>query len=218
MPGQAVLVIGASRGIGAELVRQYLADGTSVHATVRDTGAPGELEGLGGDLTLHRLDVRDQDETAALAATLTDAGLDIVIHNAGIGRGFSRAEIMEVNAVAPIRVVEELLAAGVMRDGGVVAIMTSRAGARQGRTGSLGDYGDSKAALNDEFRRRADAWAGYRITAMVVHPGWVRTDMGGAAATLSVEESADGVRRLIATATPSHHGRFWTWDGREHPW
>jgi NAD(P)-dependent dehydrogenase (short-subunit alcohol dehydrogenase family) len=211
----SVLIIGASRGIGAELARQYLAAGDSVHATVREPSDPGELAGLGGDLTLHRLDVRNRDDLSELAEAVSD--LDIIIHNAGIKNG-SREEIMEVNAEAPIVIAEALLNGRALRRNGVIAIMTSQMGARKDKQGSLGDYGDSKEALNTEFRARADAWWDRGALAIVVHPGWVRTDMGGSSAPLSVEESADGVRDLIASLTPDQHGRFWTWDAREHPW
>ena len=215
---QSVLVVGASRGIGAGLVRYYLKRGAVVHATVRDLAQPGELSGIDGRLELHELDVRDETQTATLAGALEGAALDAIIHNAGIYRGFPRREIMEVNAVAPIRLVEALLGANALRMDGVVAIMTSQLGARRGRTGSLGDYGDSKAALNDEFRRRANDWRTQGAIAIVVHPGWVRTDMGGSNASISVEESVAGIGRLIAGLTPAAHGRFWTWQGREHPW
>lgn len=218
MPDGPVLVVGASRGIGAELVRQYAAEGRAVHATVRDPAAPGELADLDGNLVVHRLDVRDQLQTAELSRELASSRITVAIHNAGIYRGFPRAELMEVNAAAPIRVIQSLLDAGAILAGGVVAIMTSQLGSRRGRTGSLGDYGDSKAALNDEFRRRAAAWGAQGTIAIVVHPGWVQTDMGGASASLSAEESAAGIRNLIANLTPDQHGRFWTWDGREHPW
>jgi NAD(P)-dependent dehydrogenase (short-subunit alcohol dehydrogenase family) len=215
MSAQPVLIVGASRGIGAELVRQYLASGHPVHATVRDPSVPGELAGV-DEVRLHPLDVRDVAQTNALAAELAGAGLAIVIHNAGVNRA-PRAEMMEVNAVAPIRVVEALLDAGAIADG-VVAIMTSQMGSRGGRGGSLGAYGDSKAALNDEFRARADAWGAGGVVAVVIHPGWVQTDMGGPSAPLGVVESVAGVRSLVTGLTPDHHGRFWTWDGREHPW
>jgi len=218
MSNAPILVVGASRGIGAELARQHLADGHPVHATVRDVTAPGELAGINGPLTLHQLDVRDQHQTRLLAASLVDADLAVVIHNAGIYRGVTREELMEVNAAAPIRTVAALVEHGAVRRGGVVAIMTSQLGARRDRQGSLGDYGDSKAALNDEFRMRAPEWGEDGIIAVVVHPGWVRTDMGGPTATLGVAESAAGIRRLIDGLTPAAHGRFWTWDGREHPW
>jgi NAD(P)-dependent dehydrogenase (short-subunit alcohol dehydrogenase family) len=215
---EPILVIGASRGIGAEFARQYLADGRTVHATVRDLAEPQELTDLEGDLVLHQFDVRDVERTAELARELAGSGLCIVIHNAGIRSGVPPEEIMDVNAAAPIRVVEALLDAGAIQAGGVVAIMTSQMGARRGGTARLGDYGGSKAALNDEFRRRAEAWGERGALAIVVHPGWVRTDMGGAFASVGVAESVTGMRKLLADLTPEQHGRFWTWNGREHPW
>ena len=218
MPSPGVLIVGASRGIGAELARQYLGDGWAVHATVRDVGAPGELADVSGDLTLHQLDVRDAARTAELAAEIAPAAISVVIHNAGIYRGHPRDEIMEVNAVAPIRTTEALLAAGALPPGARLALITSQMGARRGSQRSLGDYGDSKAALNDEFRQRAATWASRGLIAIVVHPGWVRTDMGGPGASISAAESAAGIRSLLAGLTPEGHGRFWTWEGREHPW
>jgi len=96
--------------------------------------------------------------------------------------------------------------------------MTSQLGARRGYTGSLGSYGDSKAALNDAFRAHAPVWGQRGCLAIVMHPGWVRTDMGGAGAPVSVAESVRGMRQVIARLTPQDHGRFFTWEGREHPW
>jgi len=212
------LIVGASRGIGAELTRQYLDTGWVVHATVRNPDSPGELADTAGHLTLHRLDVRNVAEIDALAAELHGAELDVVIHNAGIYRGNPRAALMEVNAVAPIRTAEALLTAGAIRPGGVLALITSQMGARRGSKRSLGDYGDSKAALNDEFRRRAADWHHRGVIAVVIHPGWVRTDMGGPGASIGVDESAEGIRALVAGLRAEHHGRFWTWEGREHPW
>ena len=125
---------------------------------------------------------------------------------------------MEVNAVAPIRTVEALLSAGRLRGGGTIAIMTSQLGARRGRTGSLGDYGDSKAALNDEFRKRASTWAERGAISVVIHPGWVKTDMGGRSAAVTVAESASGIKRVMDGLTSDDNGTFLTWDGRVHPW
>ena len=213
---RTVLVVGASRGIGLELARQYAADGWRVHATTRTPHRPGELGEL--SVELHGLDVQNADERSALAADLAPAGVEVVIHNAGVGQGTPRSEMMAVNAEGPILTVEALFDAGAIDEDGRVVLVTSQLGARRGRKGSLGDYGDSKAALNDEFRRRAPAWGRRGVVAVVVHPGWVRTDMGGRAAPLSVQESAAGIRNLIESLTGEHHGRFWTWDGREHPW
>ena len=219
----SVLVVGASRGIGLELVRQYLAAGWRVHATTRtprDPGALGELQRQFEDrLILHELDVREPKQIAAIAARLADEGLDVLIHNAGVyGRGMSRDEVMRINADAPIAVTEALLPALEQGEARKILLMSSQVGARHGARGSLGTYGDSKAALNDKFRELAPAWAARGMTAVVMHPGWVRTDMGGRSAPLAVEESVAGIRSVIAGLTGRQHGRFLTWEGREHPW
>jgi NAD(P)-dependent dehydrogenase (short-subunit alcohol dehydrogenase family) len=207
----SVLIIGGSRGIGLGLVDVHLEAGWDVHATTRDGAAPRDHS----NSTSHRLDVRDEPELEHLAGNLEP--VDRIIHNAGIMRA-PRSDLMVVNAEAPIRVVERLLEAGCLRADGVVAIMTSQMGARRGRYGSLGDYGDSKAALNDEFRRRADRWRQLGAIAVVMHPGWVKTDMGGRGASLSVTESVTGIKRVLDDLTADDHGTFLTWDGRVHPW
>jgi len=216
IPKKSVLVIGASRGIGLELARQYLAAGWEVHATTRTPDEPGRLGELQGDVAIHPFEVRDDAQLALLARTV--GTVDVVIHNAGVGSGTPRPEMMAVNAEAPIRTIEALLDAGALGPGAKVVLVSSQLGARRGNQASLGDYGDSKAALNDELRLRAPGWAEQGLIAIVLHPGWVRTDMGGRAATLSVEESVTGIRNLVEGLTDAHNGRFWTWDGREHPW
>lgn len=214
-----VMVIGASRGIGLELTCQYAAGGWRVHATTRTPDRPGALGRLTGDVVLHELDVRRADQTAALAAAVAAEGIDLLIHNAGVmDRGLSFDEMMAINAEAPIRVTEALLDAVRRGRDKKIVLMTSQLGARYGSKRRLGTYGESKAALNDRFRELAPAWGAEGLIAIVMHPGWVRTDMGGRSATLSVEESVTGMRRVIAGLTPVEHGRFWTWDGREHEW
>lgn len=214
-----VMVIGASRGIGLELARQYAAGGWRVHATTRAPDNPGALGRLTGDVVLHELDVRRADHTAALAAAVASEGIDVLIHNAGVmDRGLSHQEIMAINAEAPIRVTESMLDAVRRGHGKKIVLMTSQLGARYGSTRRLGAYGESKAALNDRFRELAPAWGAEGLIAIVMHPGWVRTDMGGRSATLSVAESVTGMRRVVAGLTAAEHGRFWTWDGREHEW
>lgn len=214
-----VMVIGASRGIGLELARQYAADGWRVHATTRTPDRPGALGRLTGDVMLHELDVRRADQTDALAAAVAAEGIDLLIHNAGVmDRGLSFDEMMAINAEAPIRVTEALLNAVRRGRDKKIVLMTSQLGARYGSKRRLGTYGESKAALNDRFRELAPTWGAEGLIAIVMHPGWVRTDMGGRSATLSVEESVTGMRQVIAGLTPAEHGRFWTWDGHEHEW
>jgi NAD(P)-dependent dehydrogenase (short-subunit alcohol dehydrogenase family) len=215
---KTALIIGASRGIGLELVTQYAAAGWSVHGTTRSIDRPGPLASIAGDVTLHQLEVRSEDDLQRLRKSLTDIPIDVLIHSAGVYRDTPRDEIMAVNAVAPIQIADALLHNVAASDLRRLALITSQLGARRGRTGSLGDYGDSKAALNDAFRQRAPGWAAQRIRAIVVHPGWVSTDMGGASAPVSVQDSASGIRSVMDSLTAEMHGRFWTWDGREHDW
>lgn len=206
-----VLVVGASRGIGLGLVDVHLADEWQVHATTRD-GHPPKADDR---VVTHRLDVRDDEQLEVLVDEIGE--LDRIIHNAGVMR-VPRPEMMEVNAVAPIRTVEALLRGRCLRPGGTVALLTSQLGARRGRTGDLGDYGESKAALNDAFRSRALAWADEGAISVVIHPGWVKTDMGGSGAHLSIGESAEGIKRVMDGLRPEDNGKFLTWDGRVHPW
>lgn len=208
----SALIVGASRGIGLGLVDAHLEEGWTVHATTRDGTEPRESRRM----VWHRLEVRDSQDLVRLAEEIT-VPVDRIVYNAGIMRA-PRSELMEVNAEAPIRVTQELLDAGRLKLGGLVAIMTSQLGARRGRTGSLGDYGDSKAALNDEFRRRTPDWADAGAVAVVIHPGWVQTDMGGPGASLRVGESVSGLMEVLENLTADDHGKFLTWDGKVHPW
>jgi NAD(P)-dependent dehydrogenase (short-subunit alcohol dehydrogenase family) len=214
-----VMIIGASRGIGLELARQYARDGWRVHATTRTPEQPGALGKLSGDVVLHALDVRRDEQITALAAAVAHEGIDVLIHNAGVsGRGMNRQEVMAINADAPIKVTEALLSAVQRGSEKKIVLMTSQLGARYGSKRSLGVYGDSKAALNDKLRALAPAWGRDGLIAIVMHPGWVRTDMGGRSAPLSVEESVRGMRQVIDRLSAAEHGRFWTWNGREHAW
>lgn len=214
----SVLVIGASRGIGLELVRQYAAARWKVHGTTRSPDDPGELGLIAGDLSIHELEVRDPAHRASLAAELRGHPIDVLIHNAGVYRGYSAGDTMMINATAAIATVEALVDVVASSERKTIVLITSQMGSRRGSKRSLGSYGDSKAALNDAFRSLVPTWARRGIIGIVMHPGWVRTDMGGRSAPVSVEDSAAGVRRVIENLDRADHGRFFDYTGREVPW
>ncbi len=212
-----VAIIGASRGIGLELARQYARESWRVHATARDEAGTDALRAIEGEVVAHRLEVTDADQIASLAQALAGETLDVLVHNAGVyGTGMARDAVLTTNVDAPIAVAEALLGRMRRDPPGCMVLMSSQMGARHGGATPRGLYGESKALLNDRFRERAPAWRG--VVAIVMHPGWVRTRMGGAGATLSVTESVGPMRETIARLGPDDHGRFLTFDGREHPW
>lgn len=219
-----VAVIGASRGIGLELARQYAADGCRVHATTRTPDAPGALGDVGGDMHLHQLDVVEDDQIAALADTLSGEAIDILIHSAGINAGRGKADpettarSMRINAKAPIITVAALLDGVAASKEKKVAVMSSVQGSGHPRAGSPDLYGDSKGELNKRFRAIEPEWRARGITAVALHPGYVRTDMTGAYASLSPEESVRGIRKVLAGLTAKDSGRFLDYRGKDVAW
>jgi len=214
----SVLIIGASRGIGLRFAQTYAADGWEVHATTRTPDDPGALGDISGDVTIHGLELREATQIARLAASFEGRGLDLLIHSAGVLRGVSRDEMMAINADAPMAVVAALLPAVERGAGHRIAILTSQMGARHGGGTPSADYGASKCELNDRFREVEPDWRARGITAVVFHPGWVATEMGGRSAPVSVDESVRGMRRVINGLAPDDAGKFLTWKGTEHPW
>lgn len=223
-----VLITGANRGIGLEFVRQYAGDGWRVHAAARNPDKANELAALPGEFTVHALDVTDGRQVAELAAALADEPIDLLINNAGAaGRGgsdFGRIdydlwqETMAVNTLAPVRVAEAF-AANLERGGRKLLVsMSSRMGSITEMAGGALIYGASKAALNAAMKTLAADLRGRRITVVVFHPGWVRTDMGGASAPVTPEASVAGMRRVIDGLTPADSGKFLDRDGAEIPW
>ncbi|MEQ9330409.1 SDR family oxidoreductase [Thalassobaculum sp.] len=222
-----VLITGANRGIGLELARQYAADGWTVVATCREPGKAAELKAIGGDVPVHRLDVDDPADLDALAAALNGQPIDVLFNNAGINiRGASIGDIdydgwartMATNVFGPVRVAwalkENVLASGAK----VMAFTSSKMGSiAENRGGSI-MYRSSKTALNMAVDCLARELGGQGAIAVTFHPGHVRTDMGGPSAPVTAQESAAGMRRVIAGLTPADNGAFRNFDGTPLPW
>jgi NAD(P)-dependent dehydrogenase (short-subunit alcohol dehydrogenase family) len=219
-----VLVVGASRGIGLEFVRQYLAAGVKVTATARSEAALDTLRALGAHAL--SLDVTRLDSTAGLAWQVDGAGFDVAIVNAGVYGPHTDAlqtpteaefdQVMHTNVLGAMRVVPQIVDA--LASGARVAMLSSRMGSIGERTSGNGWlYRASKAAVNSVMKDTA-LTLGTRAICVSFHPGWVRTDMGGAGADLDVSRSVSDMRRVLEGLTPADSGRFLNHDGTGIDW
>lgn len=223
--GHTVLITGANRGIGLELARQYAADGWTVIGTARRPAGADELAAL--DVEIMQLDVTDRESIAALAASLDGRAIDMLINNAGIFPRVSEIENVDaddymqtlaVNTLGPVLVTQAVMPN--LREGELKQVVNITSGLASIERNSGGFYGyrESKAALNMFTSTLAAELGDDGFIALALHPGWVRTDMGGANANLSPEESVSGMRTVIDGLTPEHNGRYFGYDGSEVAW
>ena len=218
-----VLVVGASRGIGLEFVRQYRADGAKVTATARDDDGLARLVELGA--TALRLDVVDATSASGLAWQIDGAGFDVAIVNAGVsggrGTGLTPSEddfdhVMRTNVLGPMRVIPQIVEA--LAPSGKLAVLSSLMGSMGARTSAGSSlYRASKAAVNSVMKDASLGPAG-RAIVVSLHPGWVRTDMGGAGADIDVATSVAGMRKVIAGLALRDNGAFFNYDGKAIAW
>jgi NAD(P)-dependent dehydrogenase (short-subunit alcohol dehydrogenase family) len=223
---KTVLITGVNRGLGLEFARQYRADGWRVIGTVRSRQTAADAAAKLG-VELHELDLNEFPAIAALGRALQQETIDVVIANAGYmgdrDMPIDNVDLaswetsFRVNTIAPIALIGALLAP--LRrsaDRKAVAISSRRGSIACNDTGGRYMYRSSKAALNAAWRSLSVDHPA--LVAFVLHPGWVRTDMGGPSAEVAVEASVQGMRRVIDAAGPDSRGRFLTWDGKELPW
>jgi NAD(P)-dependent dehydrogenase (short-subunit alcohol dehydrogenase family) len=225
-----VLITGANRGIGLELVKLYAARGDTVLACCRNARNAEALNAVPGSVEVLEVQVSDSDSVAGLARELEGRPVDILINNAGT-MGPPReqqsvqsmdyegwAEAFEVNTMAPVRVMQALMPNLKASSEPRVATVTSQMGALSLDMPVAYAYCSSKAALNKFMKMAAIELGRDGINVCVIHPGWVQTDMGGPNADLTPEESAEGIVRTIDGLNADTNGSFWKWNGEEHAW
>lgn len=231
---KTIFITGSNRGIGLELTRQCLQRGDKVFASCRNPDEATQLidlrETYPERLNIIHLDVANEASIGAAAAKISELTerLDILINNAGVlisaesvGNldAQSLLNVLHINSVGPLMVAQsllDLLKAG--KDAKIVNITSQLGSISRKRSGGHYSYDGSKAALNMFSRTLAFDVIADGIITIVMHPGWVRTDMGGSRASISVEESTRGILQVTEQLTKDDVGRFLQWDGAELPW
>jgi NAD(P)-dependent dehydrogenase (short-subunit alcohol dehydrogenase family) len=223
-----VLILGASRGLGLGLAQEWCRRGWHVIATKRSPAPP--LEALAkqhpGSLEIETADIADAASVRALHTRLAGRRLDVLFVNAGIGQTDAItpaavdeadfARLMLTNALAPMRAIEIFEA--LVPAGGVIAAMSSQLASIANNSGYWELYSASKAALNMLMKCFAGRRAGDPRAMLLVSPGWVRTDMGGPGASLSVEESAGAIVQMVEESRGRAGVRFVDRFGEGVPW
>ena len=221
-----VLIVGASRGIGFEFARQYATEGARVIATHRGPEAGEKLRALGAKPAL--LDVRDEGAVADFGDKMAHEKIDIAVISAGVVGPRSKSiqapggldfdDVMQTN-VRPALQLIPALAPALVAAHGKLAVISSRMGSVSLMSSTANWlYRASKAALNATLKAASLELGAQGVVCIAFHPGWVRTDMGGAGADIDVQASVTGMRRILASANDSANGKFINYNGEHIAW
>ena len=242
-----VLITGANRGLGLEFVEQYACDDWGVIACCRAPGKADALQALAqthAHIRIEALDVVNDKSIKTLADRLKDTPIDILINNAGIFSGvgidgshfpsdtsdtsqnfgsidsLAWEKVLRVNTIAPLMMIESFLPHLQKGNSKKIINITSRMGSLtelEKKSGSLA-YRSSKTALNSAMRTIASDLSNLGLIIINIHPGWVKTDMGGAHANMTPQQSITHLRQTIAALKPENSGQFMNYDGSIIPW
>jgi len=224
---RTAVVTGASRGIGSEFVARLIEDGWKVYAGYRSEKHRLELIDS-KNLVCHRLDVTNNESIRGFCEKIT-GNVDLLINNAGVPDGRWRniseiddewvLQVLDINSVGPVRMVRELY--NKMNHGSLttVAMISSLMGSIDDcHSGRSYAYRASKTALNMFSVAMKKESLEHNISFLILHPGWVKTRMGGEHAPVELNESVDGMLNLIDNHTLEDSGRFVQYDGVDLPW
>ena len=232
MTNPTILITGANRGIGLELTRQFAEDGWQVLACCRNPADAGQLQALGEQnpaIELHALDVTNYQQMAALADQMGHRPIDILLSNAGIygskGTGFGEVDaqewrqVLEVNTIAPFMLVQTFVEQVTASQQKLVAVISSKVGSiADNSSGGSYIYRSSKTAVNQVVKSLSIDLADRDISVISLHPGWVKTDMGGPNGEISTDESVVGLKSILQSAGPAQSGQFIEFNGSSIPW
>ncbi len=229
-----VLITGVNRGIGLEFVRQYAIDGWRVLACCRCPESADALNNLAqqyaNQIIVHALDVAKHAQIEQLSKSLSAESIDLLINNAGVypsvrGDGFGKTDYeawayaFEVNTMSPLKMAEAFIKQISRSKRKTIVTITSKMGSvADNRGGGSYVYRSSKSAVNMVVKSLAIDLESDGITAVLLHPGWVRTDMGGPNGLISAEHSVTGMRQVINELTHADSGKFYAFDGQVVPW
>jgi NAD(P)-dependent dehydrogenase (short-subunit alcohol dehydrogenase family) len=232
MTNRTILITGANRGIGLELTRQFAQDGWQVLACCRNPADAGQLQALierNPAIEIHALDVTNYEQMATLADQLGHRPIDILLSNAGIygskGVGFGEVDaqewrkVLEVNTIAPLMLVQTFVEQVALSQQKLVAIISSKVGSiADNSSGGSYIYRSSKTAVNQVVKSLSIDLADRGISVISLHPGWVKTDMGGPNAEISTDTSVSGLKGILQSAGLAQSGQFIEFNGSSIPW
>ena len=227
------MIVGATRGIGLELTKQYANEGNTVIACARDLSAASQLDelALGSEnIKIEELDIAEASSIESASGRIGKESIDSIIIVAGYVGGMPENQTIDnididewhrtlnINTIGPLLVAkafkENLSSSG----NGNFMILSSQLAASTWPMGGMYVYSTTKAAVSKVGQILALDWAQEPIIVSIMHPGWVQTDMGGPAAEITAEESASGIRKVISGLKKEDSGNFYKWNGEIHPW
>ena len=228
-----ILITGANKGLGLGLVKKYLENNEKVFCTTRNISKSKELKLLkekhNNSLEICELDLLDSDSPNILSNFLVNKPIDLFINNAGvIGNSAQHfksislnpwIEVLKVNLIAPLLITQSIIKNIKKSSEKRIYILSSKVGSiEDNKSGGMYVYRSSKTALNQIVKSLSIDLKPIGISVISLHPGWVRTEMGGPNALISVEESVNGMFGVISNTNISNSGQFLNYDGTEIPW